>query len=221
MTPAEIDKIANSTWCRAMHLIFQTAGEDWRMDYVERLEMYDDRIVDILHCVAGCEHLMYGDHTPEANEVPPAFVTINKLFRNEMSSQFDIDNLLAKSQLKQLSTYHFGIGRSLWMISLLIDFNVIRYDQARQMLAELLLPERIGVEIEDYLLHCHILDDVDTSEVDSVIAEVLAANAQAVKEFKGGKEKALGSIVGQIMKKIKGDPKAINQQVRAAIAAMP
>jgi hypothetical protein len=224
-SPAAIEKMIDSTWVRAMHLIWQATGVDWKMEYVERLEMYDERMVDVLHCCAGCEAGMYSGpiyrKDPEANIIPPAFVTFYKLFRNEMSGHLDFDNLLAPWQLREIAKYHFGIGRSLWLIALLIDNKIIRYDQARQMLTELLETNRIGMEIEDYLVHCHILDDVDTSEVDIAIAEVLDSNPQAIKEFRGGKEKALGSIVGQIMKKVRGDPKAINQQVRAAIAALP
>jgi hypothetical protein len=222
---SELEKLFNTTWCRAMSLIWQVAGNDWKMDYVARLEMYDERLVDILHCCAGCEAGMYTSpfygYDPTNNDIPDEFVTFYKLFRNEVMGHLDLDNLLAKWQLREVGKHHFGIGRSLWMISLLIDHKIIRYDQARQMLAELLDPARIGMEIEDYLFRCHILDDIDTSEVDTAIAEALAANARAVQEFKAGKEKALGAIVGQIMKKVKGDPKAINQQVRAAIATMP
>lgn len=83
-----------------------------------------------------------------------------------------------------------------------------------------MMPECIGMWIEDYMTHCNLLDDVDVSEVDQIIEEILSSNMQAVKEFQNGKEKALGSIVGQVMKRIKGDPKLINQQIRQHIALM-
>ncbi len=56
----------------------------------------------------------------------------------------------------------------------------------------------------------------DEGELRSVIEEVIAANPQSVKDYKGGKEKALGFLVGQTMKAMKGkaNPAAVNQMLR-------
>ena len=47
-------------------------------------------------------------------------------------------------------------------------------------------------------------------------AQVIAANPKAVEDYKGGKEKALGALVGQIMKAMKGkaNPGMVNQMLR-------
>ncbi|MBI3821041.1 MAG: Asp-tRNA(Asn)/Glu-tRNA(Gln) amidotransferase subunit GatB [Planctomycetes bacterium] len=44
----------------------------------------------------------------------------------------------------------------------------------------------------------------DPAIIENAVREVLAANAKIVAEYKGGKEKALGSLMGQIMKKTGG-----------------
>ncbi|MBQ9479355.1 MAG: Asp-tRNA(Asn)/Glu-tRNA(Gln) amidotransferase subunit GatB [Selenomonadaceae bacterium] len=53
----------------------------------------------------------------------------------------------------------------------------------------------------------------DTSAIESVVDEVIAANPKAVGEYKAGKKKALGALVGQIMKATKGkaNPQLVNQ----------
>jgi aspartyl-tRNA(Asn)/glutamyl-tRNA(Gln) amidotransferase subunit B len=51
----------------------------------------------------------------------------------------------------------------------------------------------------------------DTSAIEALVDEVLAANQKSVEEFRAGKEKAFNALVGQAMKATKG--KANPQQV--------
>ncbi len=59
----------------------------------------------------------------------------------------------------------------------------------------------------------------DDSLVRDTVAKVLAANPKTVEEYKGGKTKVLGFLVGQCMKELKGkaDPGAINAMLRDAL----
>ena len=52
------------------------------------------------------------------------------------------------------------------------------------------------------------------------MTEVIAANPQSVADYKSGKEKAIGFLVGQTMKAMKGkaDPAAVNQMLRDMLA---
>ena len=53
----------------------------------------------------------------------------------------------------------------------------------------------------------------DDSLVEKTVDEVLAANTKSVEDYKGGKEKAFGFLVGQTMKALKGkaDPQTVNK----------
>ena len=53
----------------------------------------------------------------------------------------------------------------------------------------------------------------DTSAIEGVVDEVIANNPKAVEEYKAGKKKAIGALVGQIMKATKGkaNPQMVNQ----------
>ncbi|MDK2124964.1 Asp-tRNA(Asn)/Glu-tRNA(Gln) amidotransferase subunit GatB [Parachitinimonas caeni] len=57
---------------------------------------------------------------------------------------------------------------------------------------------------------------VDSSVVEGLVDQVLAANAAMVAEFKSGKEKAFNALVGQCMKAAKGkaDPAVINDLLK-------
>ncbi|MBR1860017.1 MAG: Asp-tRNA(Asn)/Glu-tRNA(Gln) amidotransferase subunit GatB [Selenomonadaceae bacterium] len=53
----------------------------------------------------------------------------------------------------------------------------------------------------------------DTSAIEGIVDEVIAKNPKAVAEYKSGKKKAIGALVGQIMKATKGkaNPQMVNQ----------
>jgi len=56
----------------------------------------------------------------------------------------------------------------------------------------------------------------DTGAIETIIDEVLAANAAMVEEFKAGKEKAFNALVGQAMKASKGkaNPAQVNELLK-------
>ncbi|MBI5898050.1 MAG: Asp-tRNA(Asn)/Glu-tRNA(Gln) amidotransferase subunit GatB [Rhodocyclales bacterium] len=56
----------------------------------------------------------------------------------------------------------------------------------------------------------------DTGAIDSIIAEVLAANPKSVEEYRAGKEKAFNALVGQAMKATKGkaNPQQVNELLK-------
>ena len=59
----------------------------------------------------------------------------------------------------------------------------------------------------------------DDNLVKDTVAKVIAANPKTVEEYKGGKTKVLGFLVGQCMKELKGkaDPGSINAMIREAL----
>ena len=59
----------------------------------------------------------------------------------------------------------------------------------------------------------------DTGEIDARIDEILAANADKVAEYKGGKAPLFGFFVGRVMKAMggKANPKIVNERLRAKL----
>jgi len=60
----------------------------------------------------------------------------------------------------------------------------------------------------------------DTGAIEAAIADVLAANADKVADYKGGKEALFGFFVGQVMKAMQGkaNPKLVNELLRKALS---
>jgi len=61
----------------------------------------------------------------------------------------------------------------------------------------------------------------DEAELGPAIDQVLAANADQVATYRGGKEGVLGFLVGQVMKETQGkaDPKVVNRLLREKLQA--
>jgi aspartyl-tRNA(Asn)/glutamyl-tRNA(Gln) amidotransferase subunit B len=61
----------------------------------------------------------------------------------------------------------------------------------------------------------------DEAQISSAIAGALANNADAVAQYRSGKESALGFLVGQVMKATRGkaNPKRLNELLRKALQA--
>ena len=60
----------------------------------------------------------------------------------------------------------------------------------------------------------------DTGAIDAAVAQVLAANADKVAEYKSGKDKLFGFFVGQVMKAMagKGNPALVNEALKRALS---
>lgn len=59
----------------------------------------------------------------------------------------------------------------------------------------------------------------DTGAIDTAIADVVARSAKAVADYQSGNEKAIGAIIGQVMKAVKGaDPQTVREKLLAKIS---
>ena len=73
-------------------------------------------------------------------------------------------------------------------------------------------------DVDEYVA-AHQLEQVqDVGVVEQVVAQVLEENSQSVTDYRSGKEKAFGFLVGQTMRRLQG--KADPQTVRRAITSL-
>jgi aspartyl-tRNA(Asn)/glutamyl-tRNA(Gln) amidotransferase subunit B len=99
----------------------------------------------------------------------------------------------------------------------LIDKNVINRTVAHTVFEAIFKDD---VDPEEYV-ESHGLKVVnDEGEVKAKIEEIIAANPQSVADFKAGKQKAMGFIVGQTMRAMKGkaDPAVVNALVKELLS---
>lgn len=101
----------------------------------------------------------------------------------------------------------------------LIDKGTISTKIAKKVFREMM---ETGKDPEKIVEEQGLVQISDEGAIKQMVDEVIANNPQAVADFKAGKEKAIGALVGQVMKASKGkaNPGLVNQLLRDALAKM-
>ena len=91
--------------------------------------------------------------------------------------------------------------------------SVVNTATAKSVLAEIYDTGKSAKEIIDEKGLSQI---TDSGEIEEAVGQVLAANPQAVADFKGGKETALKFLVGQVMRATRGraNPQQANELLK-------
>ena len=101
-------------------------------------------------------------------------------------------------------------GKELGELVELIDKGTISSSIAKKVLEELFVEVKAPSKIIEEKGWIQISDEVAIKEV---VLKILEANPQSVADFKAGKDKAIGFLVGQAMKETKGkaNPQMLNK----------
>ena len=101
----------------------------------------------------------------------------------------------------------------------LVDDGTLSGKIAREVFDEMFTTGRAAAVIVD---EKGLKQVSDAGELEAICAKVIEANPKAVADFKAGKEKSFGALVGGVMKETKGkaNPAMINDLLRAQLAAL-
>ncbi len=100
----------------------------------------------------------------------------------------------------------------------LIDDGTLSTKLARQVVAGVI--ESRGAHTPAAVAKAQGLEQVsDEGELRGIVEQVVADNARTVEDIRGGNEKAIGALVGQVMKATRGqaDPRTTNELLRELI----
>lgn len=91
----------------------------------------------------------------------------------------------------------------------MIDTNEISSKQAKELIDDIM----VGKDPAESAKEKGLQQVTNTDELANMIKDVLDENTQAIEDFKAGKGRAVGFLVGQVMKKSKGqaNPGLVNQ----------
>lgn len=101
----------------------------------------------------------------------------------------------------------------------LIDAGTISSKLAKKVFKELL---QSGKDPKQIVEEKGWVQISDTGQLQTEVQKVLKANPQSIADLQNGKDRALGFLVGQVMKATKGkaNPKLVNQLIRDEIARL-
>ncbi len=99
----------------------------------------------------------------------------------------------------------------------MVENNIINRTVAKTVFEEIF---RHDTDPEVYVEENGLKVVKDEDTLRDTVKAVMAANPQSVEDYRNGREKAMGFLVGQTMKAMKGkaDPSMVNQLVRELLA---
>ena len=99
----------------------------------------------------------------------------------------------------------------------MVENNIINRTVAKTVFEEIF---RHDADPEAYVEEKGLKVVKDEGALRDTVKAVMAANPQSVEDYRNGREKAMGFLVGQTMKAMKGkaDPSMVNQLVRELLA---
>ena len=100
--------------------------------------------------------------------------------------------------------------KNLATLILLVEKKTINQTVAKEVFEKIFSDD---IEPESYVKEHGLGMVSDTGALQKTIEEIIAANPQSVADYKAGKQKAIGFLVGQTMKAMKGkaNPAAVNE----------
>ena len=100
----------------------------------------------------------------------------------------------------------------------LIDKGTISGKIAKKVLPEMWHSHKTA---EAVVKEQGLVQITDTGELETIVRQIVAANPQSVADYQAGKKKAIGFLVGQIMKETKGraNPGVVNQLLTKILQA--
>jgi aspartyl-tRNA(Asn)/glutamyl-tRNA(Gln) amidotransferase subunit B len=146
--------------------------------------------------------------------------TVNAGAEAKPAANWILGALSAKLNIEEKSLAHSPISAQV-LAALLkrIQDGTISNNAAKQVFEAMWAGENAG-DVDAIISAKGLKQESDSSAIEAIIDEVLAANPAMVEEFKAGKEKAFNALVGQCMKASKGkaNPAQVNEVLKKKLA---
>ena len=125
---------------------------------------------------------------------------------------------LSKDSEKDVTEISFS-GKNLALLIKMLDDKKINNTIAKQVFEHIFSE---NVNPLEYAEKNNLIIKTDTGALAETVKRAIEANPKAVADMKAGKKKAMGAIVGFVMKEMKGkcDPAEVNKLVMAEIAKL-
>ena len=136
----------------------------------------------------------------------------------KLSSNWVLTEVLRILKDKNISIEEFTVSpENLGKLILLIKNNTISSKIAKDIFEVLLTEDRDPGEI---VKEKGLVQITDNNEIEKIVDTVLSENTQSVEDYKAGKDKAMGFLVGQAMKLSKGkaNPKIVTDIILSKIS---
>jgi aspartyl-tRNA(Asn)/glutamyl-tRNA(Gln) amidotransferase subunit B len=136
----------------------------------------------------------------------------------KLAANWQMGDVAGLAREHHVPLWRSGLGvEGLVALLRLVEAGTVSGPTAKALLQELYLP---GGDPEAVVRERGLGRVSDTAALGGIVDEVIAANAQAAADFRGGKEQALGRLVGAVMKATQGraDAPLVNRLLRERLS---
>jgi len=104
-------------------------------------------------------------------------------------------------------------------IAFLLSNKTIEHRHAKELLKAAWNMNQYAWDISWHLSDSKMLEEKSGDELDPIILEVLRNNEKVIQDIKNGKKKAIGSLIGPVMRETKGkaNPKEVSKRIEVLI----
>jgi aspartyl-tRNA(Asn)/glutamyl-tRNA(Gln) amidotransferase subunit B len=142
--------------------------------------------------------------TSDIVAVPDTAMTVKRVYETAGASHakriaFWLLHPQDEEQVETTEVQH--VDAQLIKLAQMVEDNKLSSTAAKQVLAEVL---KTGVDPETFAADKNLLQVSDEGEIIKIVDQVLADNPKAAEDVKNGEMKAIGFLVGQVMKSSQG-----------------
>lgn len=112
-----------------------------------------------------------------------------------------------------INEYHWGLSYVIADLAFLKAYEVINTHEVRLLLDMAMSSQYVCWGLPQILWESKVLDQASGDEVLVLVRKVISEQPRVVQDIKAGKEKAVGALVGVIMKQLKTDPAALKKML--------
>lgn len=139
--------------------------------------------------------------------------TVKHIEDSKLASNWIMGDVLRRLKDEELEIEQLKFSaKSLSELLLLVKEGKINNNTGKKVLREMF---DTGKEPENIVKEQGLIQISDEGELISIIEKILDENPQSIEDFKNGKDRAIGFLVGQIMKASKGkaNPQIVNKML--------
>jgi len=146
-------------------------------------------------------------------DIPATVGIIANLITNDIQSKIDNDGI----SWGEMKDYHPDFTELLADCAKAQSAGVLENRHVKKIINDCWNYPYIGYDLIQYCRETKILEEAGGDVLLGLVKQALLDNPKAVEELKNGKDKAIGALVGAVMKKQKANPVEIQNLIKAEI----
>ena len=146
-------------------------------------------------------------------DVPATIGIIANIIMNDIQSKIDNDGI----SWGEMDDYHPDFNILLADCALAQSAGVLENRHVKKIINDCWNYPYVGYDLIQYCRETKILEEAGGDVLLELVKQALLDNPKAAEELKQGKEKAIGALVGSVMKKQKANPAEIQKLIKSEL----